>query len=75
MNRDELLKALDDVDNVLANVRNPALTRQDHFSIVQVMNFTKQRVNLSYKLDEKVKELEKELKELKEGKDNKETVT
>lgn len=63
----DVLNDLAQIDGLLAKCVNPALTRNEHDSIRQVMSVVVQRVKLSFKL-------EKEMQESKESKKEPEAV-
>jgi hypothetical protein len=63
MDKATMLKAIDEIDNLLAKVTAPALSRQDQSVIVEVIKNLRQRVTKSFELEEKVKELEEKIKE------------
>jgi hypothetical protein len=63
MNKEDIIKGLNEIDNVLAQTKDPALTRQDHASIMQILDNAKNRVSLSFDLEKKIKEMEESKKE------------
>lgn len=58
MSEKELLADLQQVDGLLARCTCPALTRNEHDALRQVMSVTLQRVKLSFQLEREKKDAE-----------------
>lgn len=63
MSEQELLENLAQLDGLLARCVNPALNRNEHDSIRQVMSGIVQRVKLSYKFETEKKAAEEAAKQ------------
>lgn len=63
MNEKDLINNLVEVDKVLAKCKNPALEREEHDAIRNVMQVALARIQLSYKQEKELKELKKDKEE------------
>lgn len=66
MSEKELLENLAQIDRLLARCVNPALTRDEHDGIRQVMSLVSQRVRRSYVLEAEKAEIEAAARTIKQ---------
>lgn len=60
MNEDELLQNVKSLDDLLGRCINPPLSRDEHDSIRQVMGMVVNRIKLSYRKKEELRDIVKE---------------
>jgi len=57
MTKESLMKDMQEIDNLLARVVNPAMTRIDHDAVREVMQELAKRVILSFEQEEQLKQM------------------
>lgn len=73
MNEQELINGLKQIDAIVAECRNPALTREDHDNGRIIMQQVVTRIKLSYKLEAEKAEAQKAEKDATVAKSNAES--